>query len=49
VGDEAVLWGWGLAVEEIAEAAGTIAYELLTGVTDRVPREHLDGPAAGDP
>jgi len=38
VGDEVTLWGEGLAVEEIAECAGTIAYELLTGVSKRVPR-----------
>ncbi len=40
IGDEATLWGKGLPVEEIAAAAGTIAYELLTAVTNRVPREH---------
>jgi alanine racemase len=36
VGDKAVLWGRGLPVEEIADAAGTIAYELLCGVKRRV-------------
>lgn len=36
IGDPVVLWGEGLPVEEIAEAAGTIAYELLCGVTQRV-------------
>lgn len=36
VGDEVVLWGRGLPVEEIAAAAGTIGYELLTGVHGRV-------------
>ncbi|MEW8508293.1 MAG: alanine racemase [Candidatus Thiodiazotropha sp.] len=36
VGDDAVLWGRGLPVEEIAQAAGTIAYELLCGVKRRV-------------
>jgi alanine racemase len=36
VGDEVVLWGEGLPVEEIAQQAGTIAYELLCGVTQRV-------------
>ncbi|MCU7815070.1 MAG: alanine racemase [Candidatus Thiodiazotropha sp. (ex Rostrolucina anterorostrata)] len=36
VGDEVVLWGKGLPVEEIAERAGTIAYELLCGVKQRV-------------
>lgn len=37
-GDPVTLWGEGLAVEEIAEQAGTIAYELLCCVTSRVPR-----------
>ena len=36
VNDEVVLWGDGLPVEEIAKHAGTIAYELLCGVTARV-------------
>ncbi|MCU7829353.1 MAG: alanine racemase [Candidatus Thiodiazotropha sp. (ex Myrtea sp. 'scaly one' KF741663)] len=36
VGDEVVLWGRGLPVEEVAKKAGTIGYELLCGVTSRV-------------
>lgn len=40
IGDEVVLWGEGLPVEEIAEAAGTIAYELLCKVTSRVRFEY---------
>ena len=36
IGDEVVLWGEGLPVEEIAERAATIPYELLCGVTGRV-------------
>ncbi|MDH5394674.1 MAG: alanine racemase [Gammaproteobacteria bacterium] len=36
VNDTVVLWGNGLAVEQIAESAETIAYELLCGVTNRV-------------
>lgn len=36
VGDSVVLWGPELPVEEIARAAGTIPYELLCGVTQRV-------------
>lgn len=36
------LWGEGLCVDEIAVAAGTISYELLTGITPRVPRIHID-------
>ena len=36
VGDEVVLWGRGLPVEEIAACAGTIAYDLTCGMTKRV-------------
>jgi len=39
VGDGVTLWGKGLPVEEIAESAGTIAYELLCQVTSRVKFE----------
>ena len=39
VGTPVVLWGEGLAVEEVARRAGTIAYELLCGVSQRVPLE----------
>jgi alanine racemase len=46
VGDEAVLWGEGLPAEEIAQAAGTIGYELVTRVTDRVRREHVNLPGS---
>ena len=38
VGDPVVLWGEGLPVEEVAESAGTIAYELLCRVAERIPR-----------
>ncbi len=36
VGARVVLWGHGLPVEEVAEAAGTISYELTCGITRRV-------------
>ncbi|MEZ5581547.1 MAG: alanine racemase [Candidatus Competibacteraceae bacterium] len=36
VGDPVVLWGRGLPVEIIAQAAGTIPYTLLCAVTERV-------------
>ena len=36
VGDTAVLWGGGLPVESVAEHAGTIAYDLFCGLTNRV-------------
>ncbi|KUJ72144.1 alanine racemase [Thiomicrospira sp. WB1] len=39
VGDAAILWGQGLAVDEVAQWCGTIGYELLCGVTPRVPRQ----------
>jgi len=38
VGEEIILWGKGLPVEDVAAWAGTIGYELLTGVAPRVPR-----------
>ncbi len=40
VGDEVELWGTQLPVDEVALAADTIAYDLLTGVSARVPREY---------
>ncbi len=36
VGDEVVLWGDGLAVEDVAAHAGTISYELCCRLTRRV-------------
>lgn len=36
VGDTAVLWGEGLPADEIARAAGTIAYELFCRLTSRI-------------
>lgn len=40
LGDEVVLWGPDLPVDTIARAAGTVGYELLTGVSMRVPRRY---------
>lgn len=37
VGDRVQLWGDELPAEEVARAAGTIAYQLTTGVTHREP------------
>ena len=39
IGERVELWGSRLAVEELAAAAGTIPYELLCGVSQRVPIE----------
>jgi alanine racemase len=37
VGDQAILWGPELPVEEVAAHAGTVPYELLCAVSQRVP------------
>lgn len=43
VGDDIVLWGaGGVAVEQIAERAGTLAYEMMCGLTQRVRLRYLD-------
>lgn len=38
IGDDVVLWGSGLSLERVADAAGTIGYELACRVSDRVRR-----------
>lgn len=52
-GDEVVLigsqQGASLRAEDVAEAAGTIAYELLCGIGPRVPRRYLDGVSGANP
>ncbi len=40
VGDEAILWGEELPVEEVARHIGTIAYELVTKLTPRVEMKY---------
>lgn len=39
-GDRVELWGETVGVDEVAACAGTISYELMTGITARVPREY---------
>ena len=39
-GDEAEVFGTGVTVSEVAEKAGTIAWEILTRITARVTRVH---------
>jgi len=45
-GDEAVIIGTQesetITVEEVADKAGTISYEILTGISARVPRVYVD-------
>ncbi len=44
VGSLVVLWGAGLAADDVAAAAGTISYELFCALAPRVPR--MIGPVA---
>jgi alanine racemase len=41
-GAAAILWGDGLPTEQVAERAGTIAYELVARVGRRVVRQCVD-------
>ena len=41
-GDVATVYGSELPIEEAANAAGTIQYELLCAISERVPRVYLD-------
>lgn len=40
IGDRVVVWGEGAPIEGLADAAGTLAYELLCRVAPRVPRTY---------
>ncbi len=42
VGSPVTLWGDGLPADEVADAAGTIAYELFCALAPRVPRVWRD-------
>jgi alanine racemase len=50
VGDEAILIGRqgdsSMPVEEVSALAGTIPYEILCGISHRVPRTYVTGEAA---
>ena len=41
IGDRIELWGEHVSVDEVAKYAGTISYDLFTGVSKRVPRVYL--------
>ncbi|MFM2483895.1 alanine racemase [Celerinatantimonas yamalensis] len=43
IGDEVILWGPTNPVEPIAERVGTIGYELLIQLTNRVKRSYING------
>jgi len=40
IGDKAILWGDGLPIEYVSQKSGTIAYELLCQITQRVCFEY---------
>lgn len=42
IGDRVVLWGQELPLKEVAEACGTVGYELMTRIPVRVPRMYSD-------
>jgi alanine racemase len=42
IGDEVELWGPNVPVNEVAAHAGTIGYDLLAGMTARLPRVYRD-------
>ncbi len=42
LGDEVILWGKGLPVDEVARYAGTVSYELCCHVSARVRRDYIN-------
>ena len=42
IGAPVTLWGEGLSADEVAHAAGTVAYELFCAIAPRVPKEDVD-------
>ena len=47
VGSPVVLWGeGGPSVDDVAQAAGTVGYELLCALAPRVPRRIVSAQAA---
>lgn len=41
-GDEVIIFGKELPVQQVAEKAGTIPYEIMTGISQRVKRVYFD-------
>ena len=42
-GDEPVVFGNELTVTQLAKWAGTISYEIMTGISQRVKRVYMNG------
>ena len=41
VGDAVEFWGKYVSVDQVAALSGTISYDLLTGITARVPKIYI--------
>ena len=41
-GDEVEIFGKNLPVQKLAQQAGTIAYEVMTGISQRVKRVYME-------
>ena len=41
-GDEAEIIGAAITIDEVAAQADTITYEILTGISRRMPRTYVD-------
>ena len=42
IGDEVILWDNDkIKIEDIADVCGTINYEILCGVQNRIPRKYI--------
>ena len=48
IGSEVVFWGDSLPIDGVAQACATLAYELMTGVTERVHRRSIAALPADD-
>jgi alanine racemase len=42
IGDEVVLYGKGILLQELAKWAGTIPYNIMTGIAPRVKRLYYE-------
>ena len=41
IGDRAELFGEHVSIDDVAETSGTISYQLMTSITERVRREYI--------
>ena len=48
-GTEVELVGRAVGIDELARAAGTISYELLSSLGTRLPRAYVEAPAVNQP